>query len=256
MLIDTHAHIYSEKLQADIEAIMARAQNANVGGIVMPNIDMASIESMENIARNYAFCHPTMGLHPCSVDETFEQILDKMEALLETGRYYGIGETGIDLFWDDTFINQQKASFDRHLAWSKIFDLPIIIHSRESIDLCIDMVTARQDGSLEGVFHCFSGDAVQAKKIKDLGFYIGIGGVVTYKNSTLPEVLKNNGLANVVLETDSPYLPPVPHRGKSNEPSFVSLVANKVCEIFDNKKEEIETILEANSRKLFRKVSF
>lgn len=256
MLIDTHAHLYSDPLMANISAIVERASTAGVSHIIMPNIDVGSIEKMLSIASEYSNCIPTMGLHPCSVNADSEGVLDLMEGHLESGGFFGVGETGIDLYWDKTYVEEQRKSFTRHLDWAIAFGLPVIIHSRDSIDMCIDLVTEKQKGDLNGVFHCFTGDEVQAQKIKDLGFFIGIGGVVTYKNSQLPAVLKNNGWSNVVLETDSPYLPPVPHRGKPNESSYIVHVSEKLCEIFEIDFSRLSSITTTNASRLFSKVSF
>lgn len=256
MLIDTHAHLYSDPLWENITDIVGKAKAAGVSHVVMPNIDVESIEKMLSIAAQFSNCIPTMGLHPCSVDQESGTVLDLMEEHLSTGKYFGVGETGIDLYWDKTYVEEQRMSFARHLDWAISFDLPVIIHSRDSIDMCIEMVAEKQKGNLHGVFHCFTGDDVQAQKIKDLGFFIGIGGVVTYKNSPLPVVLKNNGWDNVVLETDSPYLPPVPHRGKPNESSYIVHVAEKLCEIFETNFDELASITSKNAAILFSKVSF
>jgi TatD DNase family protein len=192
-----------------------------------------------------------MGLHPCHVFNDYKTVLTQMEQWFVQRNFVGVGETGIDLYWDKSFVDQQKAAFDIQISWAKSQRLPIIIHSRESIDICIEMISERQDGSLTGVFHCFTGDEMQAKQIKDLGFYIGIGGVVTYKNSELPKVLIDNGLSNVVLETDSPYLPPVPHRGKINEPAFIPYIVEKIGELFQEEIEHVEALTTQNAYQLF-----
>jgi len=212
---------------------------------------LTSIDKMLFIEDNYATTKSMMGLHPCHVFEDYKEVLSQMEGWFGQRKFVGVGETGIDLYWDKSFVEQQKAAFDIQISWAKAQNLPIIIHSRESIDICIEMVAQRQDGNLHGVFHCFTGDQEQAKQIKDLGFYIGIGGVVTYKNSELPKVLVDNGLSNIVLETDSPYLPPVPHRGKINEPSFIPYVVEKLGDIFQEEITCIQAQTTKNASQLF-----
>lgn len=256
MLIDTHAHLYSEKLIVQIDEVMARASASDISHVVLPNIDLESIEPMLEVNERHPNCFPAMGLHPCSVDLGYERVLAQMEVELESGKYVAIGETGIDLYWDKTYFKEQTEAFDRQLVWAAETGLPIIIHSRDSLDECIEQVKRRQTGQLTGVFHCFTGTEEHAAKIRDLGFYIGIGGVVTYKNSELPGVLKQNGADNIVLETDSPYLPPVPHRGKANEPAFIPFVLDKLCEIFETDQSHLSALTTANAQKLFRKASF
>lgn len=251
ILIDTHAHIYEDRIIAEIGTYISRASENKVGMIMMPNIDLSSIDKMLFIEDQYPTMKSMMGLHPCHVFDDFKTVLSEMEKWFGKRNFVGVGETGIDLYWDKSFVEQQMAAFDIQIAWARSQRLPVIIHSRESIDMCIEMVSERQDGSLTGVFHCFTGDEIQAKQIKDLGFYIGIGGVVTYKNSELPKVLIDNGLSNVVLETDSPYLPPVPHRGKLNEPAFIPYVVEKLGEVFQLEKEQIEALTTKNASQLF-----
>jgi TatD DNase family protein len=244
-LIDTHAHLYDEKIKANIDQIMEAASEAKVESIMMPNVDIETIDAMHEIEERYPNTYAMMGLHPCSVDIAWKDQLKIMERWLNTRSYIGIGETGIDLYWDKTYYEDQKKSFQRQIDISRDMKLPIIIHSRESLDICIKMIKDNQDGELKGIFHCFSSDITHAQKIKDLNFHIGIGGVITYKNAKLPEVLKINGLDNVVLETDSPYLPPVPHRGQLNQPSFMCYVASKIAEAMEI---DVDTVIQTTSR--------
>lgn len=193
-----------------------------------------------------------MGLHPCSVLENYDVELSNAEQFFLKREFVAVGETGLDFYWDLTFKQQQYDAFQRQIDWALNYDIPIVIHSRNSIDECIDMVQKNQDGKLKGVFHCFSGTLQQAQRIIDLGFYLGIGGVVTFKNAGLDKVLGDLDLNNVILETDAPYLAPVPYRGKRNEPSYLSYVVEKLSLIKGKPGEEIAEITTANAQKLFR----
>jgi TatD DNase family protein len=233
MLVDTHAHLYSHKFDHDRPEMIRRAIAAGVTRLYLPNIDSESIEAM--LALEAAFpdhCFAMMGLHPCSVQpDTWERELALVESWLGKRRWAGVGETGIDLYWDKSTLEIQKIAFARQIEWAKDLDLPVIVHSRESNHACIELVRQGQDGRLRGIFHCFSGTSEDAKAIIDLGFLLGIGGTLTYPKSELPAVLKDIPLEHIVLETDAPYLPPVPHRGKRNESAYVKLVAELLSEI-------------------------
>ena len=253
MLIDTHSHIYSEDFNDDIEEVLQNAYNNNVKKIVMPNIDSGSIKRLIDLSNSYPHvCYPLMGLHPTSVSEDYKEELSLVEYWLGKNKFYGIGEIGIDLYWDRKYIEQQKDAFRYQIKLAKSNNLPIVVHVRNSFDEVYEIVKEQQDGTLEGVFHCFTGDAAEAKKIVDLGFLLGIGGVVTFKNSTLREVLKNVDLKNLVLETDAPYLAPVPKRGKRNESSYLVYVAQELSDIYQVPIKEIAEITTTNSRKLFQ----
>jgi TatD DNase family protein len=254
-LIDTHAHLYLPEFDSDRSSMIVRAQHAGVRSIIMPNIDRQSIQGMLELSiKHPGYCLPSMGLHPCSVQPDFEMVLDEMKQHLLNAqeKWWAIGETGLDYYWDRTFIHQQKQSFDRQLQWAIEFDLPIIIHSRDSLDDCIDMVASRQNGKLRGVFHCFSGTRTQVTRIKELGFYIGIGGVVTFKNGGLDKVLEPEDLSHLILETDAPYLAPVPHRGKRNEPAYTALILERLSSIFNHSAESIALQTTKNAIELFR----
>lgn len=229
MIVDTHAHIYYAKIMSEVDDIINRALENDVQYIFMPNVDLKSVDGMYQIEEKYPqLCKSMMGLHPCSVDLDWKDTMSKLSKYFETRNYVGIGETGIDLYWEKKYYEEQKKAFNWQIDMALEMNLPIIIHSRESTDICIEMIRAKQNGDLKGIFHCFSGDMDQAKSIKELSFHIGIGGVVTYKNSNLLPILIENGLSNVVLETDSPYLAPVPFRGKDNEPSFLKYILEKI----------------------------
>lgn len=231
-LTDTHAHLYSSKFSTDRQEMVERAIAAGVHKIYLPNIDAESIEPMLELEAAFpAHCFAMMGLHPCSVTADYERELALVEHHLSQRKWAGVGETGIDLYWDKTFFKEQQIAFARQIEWAKELDLPIIIHSRESNEECLDLVKAGQDGRLRGIFHCFSGTLDQAQRMIDLGFLLGIGGTVTYPKSELPAILKQIPLEYIVLETDAPYLPPVPHRGKRNESAFIRLVAEMISEI-------------------------
>lgn len=240
MLIDTHAHLFVSQFASDRDLMVSRAKEAGVEKVFLPNIDEKSIDPMLKLSNSYPdWCFPTMGLHPCSVDENFTAVLDRMESFFESTDMFAVGETGIDLYWDDTTKDLQLASFRRHIQWAKDFGLPIIIHSRNALDITISEISKAQDGSLKGVFHCFTGELQDVEKIRDLGFAMGVGGVVTFRNGGLDKVLKRVGLEGMVLETDSPYLAPVPYRGKRNEAGYVKIIAEKVSEILELSFEEV-----------------
>ncbi len=253
MLIDTHSHIYSEDFNDDIEEVLQNAYNNNVKKIVLPNIDSGSIKRLLDLSNSYPHvCYPLMGLHPTSVSDDYKEELSLVEYWLEKNKFYGIGEIGIDLYWDRKYIEEQKDAFRYQIKLAKTKKLPIVIHVRNSFDEVYEIVKQEQDGSLKGIFHCFTGNTEEAQKIVDLGFLIGIGGVVTFKNSNLREVLKNVKLSDLVLETDAPYLAPVPKRGKRNESSYLVYVAQQLSDIYQVPIKEIAEITTSNSRKLFQ----
>jgi TatD DNase family protein len=231
--IDTHAHLYSSKFDHDRHDMVRRAIAAGVNRMYLPNIDSESIEAMLELEAAFPeHCFAMMGLHPSHVQpDTYTRELALVETWLSKRSWAGIGETGIDLYWDKSTLDIQKIAFARQIEWAKDLGRPIIIHSRESNAECIELVKQGQDGRLRGIFHCFSGTPDDARQIIDLGFMLGIGGSVTYPKSTLPDVLKHVPLEHLVLETDAPYLPPVPHRGKRNESSYIPLVAQMLSEI-------------------------
>ncbi len=253
MLIDTHAHIYTEEFSGDREEVIARALAAGVGGIVMPNIDAGSVDSLLEVAYAHPrLCYPLMGLHPSSVGEDYGRELDLVTGRLSKDRYYGIGEIGIDLYWDKTFITEQEDAFRQQLRMARALKLPVVIHVRESFREVYAILEKEQDGTLTGIFHCFSGSAADAAKVMDAGFYLGIGGVVTYKNNLLVEVLNKTGPGRVVLETDAPWLTPVPHRGKRNEPGYLAYIADRLASLFGLSRTEIDEITTANARAVFK----
>ena len=248
---DTHTHLYDEQLTTDGQQIQ-RAIDAGVTKMYMPNCDSSTISGMLHLADMWpANCLPMMGVHPCYVKENYKDELAIVAEWLQKRKFYAVGEIGLDYYWDLTFKNEQIASFNTQIDMALQYDLPIVIHSRESTADCIDIVRSKQNGKLKGIFHCFSGTLAEANEIIDLGFYLGIGGVVTYKKSTLPDIIKETGLNNIVLETDAPYLAPVPYRGKRNESSYIPIIAEKVAEIINCSIDEVSRITTANAQSIF-----
>jgi TatD DNase family protein len=232
IFIDTHTHLYEEQLNADEKEMIQRAIDAGVHKMYMPNCDSTTIEGMMRIAAAWPqHCLPMMGLHPVYVKDNCEAELAIVKQWLEKEKFTAIGEIGLDYYWDKTHVAQQKQAFEQQIDWALQYNLPIVIHSRESTQDCIDIVRSKQNGNLKGIFHCFSGTIEEARQVVALGFYLGIGGVVTFKKSTLPDIIKEIGLQHIVLETDAPYLAPMPYRGKRNESSYIPLIAAKVAEV-------------------------
>jgi TatD DNase family protein len=233
--------------------MIQRAIDAGIVRMYLPNIDAASIESMLALEAAFpAHCFAMMGLHPCSVQaDTYERELALVEHWLGQRAWAGIGETGIDLYWDKTTLDVQQIAFARQIEWAKDLGRPIIIHSRESNRACLDLVKKGQDGRLRGIFHCFSGNLDEAKEMIDLGFMLGIGGTLTYPKSNLPEVLREIPLEHIVLETDAPYLPPVPHRGKRNESAFIRHVAEHLSEAKVLPLSQIAKVTTQNALRVF-----
>jgi TatD DNase family protein len=252
ILVDTHAHIYADDFNDDRVEIIQRARQAGIGSILMPAIDSSTHNAMLSLEEdNPGYCRSMMGIHPCSVKDNYRDELRIAAGHFERRKVIAVGETGLDFYWDLSFKEQQYEAFHEQARWALHYDIPIVIHSRNSTDECIDVIAQHQKGKLRGVFHCFSGNLEQAKKIIGLGFYLGIGGVLTFKNSGLDAVARELDLENVVLETDAPYLAPVPFRGKRNEPSYIAHVADKLAAIKNIGKEEVGTITTANAQKLF-----
>jgi TatD DNase family protein len=255
-LTDTHAHLYSFKFDSDRDAMVNRAIAAGVTRIFLPAIDRESHEQMIALANQYPNnCFPMMGLHPCSVkQEDVQQELEQVYTYLKSGKFCAVGEIGIDLYWDKTTLAVQQEAFAQQIDWALEFDLPIAIHSRDAFNECYEIVKAKQNGKLRGVFHCFSDGPEEAQKVVELGgFYLGIGGVLTFKNSTLPAAIENVPMEYLLLETDAPYLAPVPHRGQRNESSYVTHVADKLAEV---KRVFLRDVIEQttqNSIRLFGK---
>ena len=251
-MTDTHAHLYAEQFDADRSEMLQRAIEGNIRKFYLPNIDSTSIDAMLRLESDYPeHCFAMMGLHPCSVHANVKEELRIVERWLGRRTFCAVGEIGIDLHWDTTYFEEQKKAFITQLNWAKELNIPIVIHCRKSMDIVIDIVRQEKTEKLRGIFHCFGGSIEQAEAIIDLDFYLGIGGVVTYKKSGLDKTLEKISLEHVVLETDSPYLAPVPYRGKRNESSYIQHIATKIASIKQISVEELDTITTENARKIF-----
>ncbi len=251
MLIDTHSHIYAEDFIDDLDEVVKRAYENNIRKIVLPNIDSSSIKRMLDLTDSYPqVCFPLMGLHPTSVNADYMEELELVEFWLDKRKFYGIGEIGIDLYWDKTFLKEQTMAFRIQLQMAKKHKLPVVIHVRESFDEVYSVLKEEGEG-LTGVFHSFTGTLEQAEKVIDMGFKIGVNGIVTFKNSGLDKVIKNIDLSHILLETDAPYLTPTPFRGKRNESSYLIYVAQKVAEVYNVSVSEIGSITTRNAELLF-----
>jgi TatD DNase family protein len=252
VLTDTHTHLYYETDQQALTALMQRSLDNQVSRLFLPNVDVASIPLVMNLTSLYPqHCFPMLGLHPCDVKETYKEELASIYAAIPAQKIYAIGEIGIDLYWDKTTLANQLEAFETQINWAKDLNLPIVIHCRDAFDEVYAVLLKHRDEKLRGIFHCFTGNLDQAKKIIDLGFYLGIGGVVTYKNAGLDAVVAQIPVDNLVLETDSPYLPPVPFRGKANESSYLVHIAQKVADLHQIPIEELARITTENSTKIF-----
>jgi TatD DNase family protein len=254
-LTDTHAHIYLKQFVPDINAVLHRCRKAGIEQVFMPNIDSSTTGAMLELADLYPdFCVPMMGLHPCSVDETYQKELSHVREMLQTRSFAAVGEIGVDLYWDKTYFEQQVESFRHQVGLALQYDLPVVIHCRESLDITIELVEESIGKGLRGIFHCFTGSVEQARKIVAMGFYLGIGGVSTFKNGGLEPVLRSLDIGSLVLETDSPYLAPVPHRGKRNEPAYLVEIAGRVAEVQGCSTDHVGTVTSANARKIFKAI--
>ncbi|AMR25702.1 hydrolase TatD [Hymenobacter psoromatis] len=252
-LIETHAHLYSEQFRPDQAEALHRAVAAGVGTILLPNVDHSTIDAMLELeAIAPGTCHAMMGLHPCSVGPTFEKDLQEVADWLARRPFVAVGECGIDLYWDKTYLPQQQAALREQLRLAKQYDLPIVLHTRNAFEEAYELVAEAQDGSLRGVFHCFSDGLAEAERIIALGFKLGIGGVATFKNGGLDQVLPHVGLEHLVLETDCPYLAPVPYRGKRNEPAYLPLVLHRVATLLGQSPDAVAGATTRTARELFR----
>ncbi len=252
--IDTHAHLYSEQFQEDQDEMIRRAIRDGVDTILLPNIDKDSIAPLLDLVSRYPKnCFPMMGLHPGSVGIDWKEQLNEMKPLFSSKKMVAVGEIGMDLYWDKTYIDEQKMAFREQIAWAKELDLPIVIHAREAFAEIFEIIDETIDERLSGVFHCFTGNAEQAQKILGYSnFYMGIGGVITYKKAALDEILVKVPLERIVLETDAPYLPPVPYRGKRNESAFMVHTAQKLAETYQINLGTLAKITSENARNLFK----
>jgi TatD DNase family protein len=252
ILTDTHSHLYAEEFSGDIAEAIERCKENNVQRIFLPNIDSTTIGVLKDLNSQFPdIMYPMMGLHPCSVQfDNYKEELETIKTELYNGKYFAVGETGLDLYWDKSTLEIQIESLRQHVEWSLELDLPIVLHARESTQEIID-VLSDYSNELKGVFHCFSGNAEQAQTIIDRGMYLGLGGVLTFKNSGLKDIVKDIGLKHILLETDSPYLAPVPYRGKRNESSYLLNIAQFLADLKGENLEKVAEITTNNSRLLF-----
>lgn len=255
MLIDSHSHLFLEEFSADLPQVIERARAAGVSHIFMPNIDSATIESMLSVSDVYPdLCYPMMGLHPTSVNESYKKELEIVHQQLSGSRkFVAIGEIGLDLYWDKTYLKEQLIVFERQIEWALEFHLPIVIHCREAFDPMMEALLPYKESALTGIFHSFTGTAEEAARLLEFSaFLVGINGVVTFKKSQLPDVLSTIPLERLVLETDSPYLTPVPNRGKRNESAYVKDILIKVAEVYQQLPDKVGKLTSENALKLFR----
>lgn len=253
--IDTHTHIFEPEFADDRAAVVQRAVEAGVGTLCMPCINLSSLERMDSMCKEFPdVCRAMIGLHPTELGDDYLNVLDILYSRLkDRNDYIAIGEVGLDFYWDDTRKKEQIEVFSRQIEWAAEMDLPLVIHSRSAFDELYSVMDSFRQKNLRGVFHCFSGSESEARKLLSFeGFYLGIGGVVTYKNSTLPEVLAYVPMERLLLETDSPYLAPVPKRGKRNESSFIPFIAKKMSDIYSCSVEQVAALTTANARSLFK----
>ncbi|MBA3704383.1 MAG: TatD family hydrolase [Bacteroidetes bacterium] len=253
ILTDTHTHLYSKDFDADRFALIEKAISAGVSRFFMPNVDSECIAGMFQVEKQFPLnCFAMMGLHPCSVNATYQHELQVVEHWLTKRKFIAIGEIGIDLYWDKTFFEQQQDAFRKQIQLAKKYDLPYVIHSRNSFGEVMEIVNEFKNENIKAIFHCFSGNVEQAEQVIAAGnFKLGIGGVVTFKNSGLDKVVEAIDLKHLVLETDAPYLAPMPHRGKRNEPDYLLLIAKKIAEIKNISVDEVATVTTKNSRDVF-----
>ncbi len=251
--IDTHAHIYLSAFDEDRNKVIARAIKNNVTKIFLPNIDSSSVKGMLDLCNDFPDnCFPMIGLHPTSVKKDFENELINVDTQLKSEKFIAIGETGIDLYWDKTFLEEQIIAFKEQIKLAKFFNLPIVIHTRDSFKEVFKILDEVNDTKLNGVFHCFSGNIEEANKAISYGFKLGIGGVITFKNSKLVEVIKNINIKHIILETDAPFLSPMPYRGKRNESLYINIIAKKISELYNEKIEIIAEATTQNAEQLFK----
>jgi TatD DNase family protein len=252
MYIDTHAHLYLEQFEDDIDLLVELTLEAEVEHIYLPSVDSSTYDSMMALSNDYPeMMHPMIGVHPCSIKENYKKELDFAYEKLQTVKFSGIGEIGIDLYWDKRFHKEQQEAFETQINWAKDSNLPFVIHSRDSLDETIETVERLQDGGLKGIFHCFNGTEEQALRIRDVGFLIGIGGVITFKNAGVRENLVNLPLEMMVLETDAPYLSPTPFRGKRNQSNYIPIIAEQLATTLQIELEKVKEVTTENALKLF-----
>lgn len=251
ILTDTHTHLYSSEFNPDRDLVIKRANNAGVNRFFIPAIDSSYHKKMFELKKNYDNMYLMMGLHPTSVKENYIEELNMVKRYLINNHFYAVGEIGIDLYWDKSFLKQQQEAFKTQIKWANQFKLPIVIHCREAFDEIFEILEEEKSSDLKGIFHCFTGNLAQAKRAISYQMKLGIGGVVTFKNGKIDKFLNEIPLEHIVLETDSPYLAPTPNRGKRNESSYLTLIAGKLAEIYCVSIKEIADITTQNSKQIF-----
>ena len=252
MIIDSHCHLYLPEFSNEIDLYINRAKENGIKKIYLPAINSETTNALLSLEEKYPdICVAMMGLHPCYVKSDYKGELQKVENLLSQRKFVAIGECGLDFYWDKTFIKEQYLALEQQIEWALKYNLPIILHMRNATQETIDVIKKYKGSNLKGIFHCFGGTIEEAKQIIDLGFYLGIGGVVTYKNSGLDVVLKEIDLDFMVLETDAPYLSPVPNRGKTNEPANLKIIAEKIASIKNTSYDLVAEITSRNAERLF-----
>jgi len=252
MLIDTHAHLFLENFDQDIAEVIEHARQKGVEMILLPHIDSESTQAMLHLSFRYpGICFPMMGLHPGSVEENYEDELDQMQKNLKNHKFIALGEIGMDLYWDKTFRQEQEIVFRKHLEWAKEYNLPLVIHSRNAVDELLKILADFPPRTFRGVFHSFTGSLEEASKVLRAGFYIGIGGIITFKNSGLDKMALGVKPENILIETDSPFLAPDPFRGKRNESAYLPYIVEKLAELYGLTFNEVADITTANAYKLF-----
>lgn len=251
-LIDTHAHLYLAEFELDRSMMLDRAKQAGIEKIFLPAIDSSTHTSLLQMETDFPWCKAMMGVHPCSIKENYQEELAIAQQYWDKRNFVAVGEIGLDFYWDRTFEKEQYEAFRIQIEWALEKNVPIVIHSRQSTLDCVRVLKEYKNSALRGVFHCFSGSLEEAQEIIKLGFYLGIGGVITYKNAGLGAVLEKIDLSHLVVETDAPYLTPAPHRGKRNESSYISLIAEKIATVKAEKEGKVAEITTQNAENLFR----
>jgi hydrolase, TatD family len=253
--IDTHSHLYSAEFAQDLDSCVKRAKENGVTKILLPNIDDDSIEEVLNLCNKYDCFYPMIGLHPTELKADYEKQLSKIESYFEITKFYAIGEIGLDYYWDKSNMEAQIKVFERQILWAINRSLPLVLHIRKAVDEAIKILRTfqKQKGikTYNGIFHCFSGDERQAKEAIEMGFKLGVGGVVTFNNVKMAQIVNQTDLSNIVLETDCPYLTPVPYRGKRNESAYIPIIAQKVAELKNITIEEVSTITTLTAQNVF-----
>ena len=251
--IDSHTHLFSDKFDQDIDQVIQRALAQDITEFILPNINLATVDKMLNLSALYpGKMHPAIGLHPCDVKENYEDELNHVEEMLSQRQFYAVGEIGIDLYWDKTTLEIQKKAFKHQIQLAKKYKLPIVIHCREAFDEIFEVLETEKSDDLFGIFHCFTGTLEQAHRVISFNMKLGIGGVVTFKNGKIDQFLNQVDLNHVVLETDAPYLSPVPYRGKRNESAYIINVLEKLSDVYKKPIEDIAAITTQNSKDVFK----